>query len=251
MAKFGRFSPESWNSLMPAHKPSAQRGPWYYRNTEALVVTYLTDEDAVLDILPEDLELIEPATAFMVVEKNHKTSMGPYDEIYTAVMCKWRDEVFAYCNGVYVTGEASQILGREILGFGKKRADSIDFTNHNDGEVEAVVNIRPGEPAVTVRALPTVREPAESVESIPLVVLKTIPDAEGGEKPALAQLVSVLFKAIPQVGSDGNAEVYSGPATIEFGAENDCNLPVKEVLSATYMHMYADLPYGHVLKTYF
>ena len=82
------------------------------------------------------------------------------------------------------------------------------------------------------------------------MVLKVIPDAEGGAKPALAQLVSVIFEAVPHVGSDGNAEVYSGSASIQLGAESDVNLPVKEVLACQYCTFYAEPPYGRVLKTY-
>jgi acetoacetate decarboxylase len=250
MAKFGRLTMDDWGPIMPVHRPLSPRGPWYYRETEALVVTYLTDEDAVLDILPEDLELIEPATAFAVLETNHKTTVGPYSEVYTAIMCKWKDEVMAYTNAVYVTGEKSQILGREIWGFGKKRAHNIELIRHDTGQVEAVLEVVPGNVAMRVMAHPAVRESADAVESIPLVVLKVRPDAEGGPKPTLAQLVSVLFEAVPHVGADGNAEVYSGSATVELGVDSDVNLPVKEVLSCQYSTFYADLPYGRVLKTY-
>lgn len=79
MAKMGRLTPEQWGTTMPAHNPSYKKGPWFYRDTEALVITYVTDEDAALDIMPAELELIEPATAFMVLEfNNFSTSGSPY-----------------------------------------------------------------------------------------------------------------------------------------------------------------------------
>ena len=73
MAKMGRLTPDQWGTTMPGHNPSYLKGPWFYRDTEAVFITYLTDEDAALDILPSELELIEPATAFMVIEFNHFT----------------------------------------------------------------------------------------------------------------------------------------------------------------------------------
>lgn len=251
MPKFGRLSMDRWGTSMPIHSPlAATIGPRLYRETEALVVTYLTDEETVLDILPEDLELLEPATAYAVLETNHKMSTGPYSEVYTAIMCKWRDQVMAYSNAVYVTGESAQINGRETLGFGKKRAHHIELISHPTGHVEAVMEVTPGVTAMSVMAHPTVRVTEGAGESIPIVTLKVIPDAEGGAKPALAQLISVSVEVIPHVGSDGNAEVYSGPASIRYGADSDANLPVKEVLSCLYSTFSVDLGYGTILKTY-
>lgn len=250
MARKGRLTPEHWGPFMPPHAPLARTGPWYYRETECVVFTYLTDAEAVLDILPEDLELAEPAMAFTVMEVNHKCTLGPYSEVYTAILCTWQGNPMAYCNAVYVTGEGSQIVGREVFGFGKKRAHRIDIVKHDSGQVEAVLEVTPGNPSITVMAHPTERRGADAVPSIPLICLKIVPDAEGGEAPALAQLVSVLFEAKPHVGSDGHAEVYEGPADVRYGVASDANLPVLEVVSCQYSTFYADLPYGKILKTY-
>jgi hypothetical protein len=77
-----------------------------------------------------------------------------------------------------------------------------------------------------------------------------IPDAEGSDVPALAQLVSVLFEAAPLVGSDGKAEIFSGTGSVSFGAPNDGELPITQVLGCKYARFTADLPYGKVLKTF-
>jgi hypothetical protein len=52
------------------------------------------------------------------------------------------------------------------------------------------------------------------------------------------------------MGSDGKAEVYSGPGYIEFGSPSDAKLPVQSILGCKYAHFNADLPYGKILKTY-
>ncbi len=250
MGKKGKLTPDQWGPFMPVHNSLSHRGPYYYRDTECVLVEFLTDPEYALSILPSDLELFEPATAFMVIETNHWTTLGPYSEVYNGILCTWKGELHAYVPGVYVTGENSQILGREIYGFGKKRAHRIEVIRHQDGQIEAAMDVKPGDRALRALVRTATNEPADSVATLPLICLRVIPDAEGGRKPALAQLISVLFKANPLVGSDGRAEVYSGPGDMEFGCASDARLPVKQLLGFKYARFNADLPYGKVLKTY-
>ena len=149
-----------------------------------------------------------------------------------------------------MTGEASQIAGREIYGFGKKRAHRIEVITHDDGTVEAAMDVKPGDGAIRATMRPAVNEPASAVGALPLICLRVIPDVAGSDTPALAQLTSVLFKAEPIVGSDGIAEVYSGPGHMQFGCPSDAQLPIKQLLGFKYAHFNAVLPYGKVLKTY-
>ena len=250
MSKHGNLTPKQWGPFTPAHNSLSHRGPWYYRDTECVVIEFATDADYALSILPSDLELFEPATAFMVIETNHWTTIGPYSEVYNGILCRWKGELYAYVPGVYVTGENSQIVGREVYGFGKKRAHRIELIKHGNGQVEAILEVVPGDRALRAVVHPGRNEPADSVATLPLICLRITPDAEGGEWPALAQLISVLFKAVPLMGSDGKAEVFSGPGYLEFGCPSDAKLPVQQILGCKYAHFNADLPYGKVLKTY-
>ncbi|MBI1731427.1 MAG: acetoacetate decarboxylase family protein [Gammaproteobacteria bacterium] len=250
MAKNGRLTPDKWGPFGPPHNSLGHKGPWYYRDTEVVLVEFLTDEDYVLNIMPPELELYEPAMAFMVIETNHWTTIGPYSEVYNGILCTWKGELHAYVPGVYVTGEASQIIGREVYGFGKKRAHRIELIRHDTGEVEALMEVKPGDRALRALMNTQKNEPAEAVGTLPLIVLRIVPDAEGSDIPALAQLVSVTFSAKPLMGSDGKAEVFSGPGSLTFGCASDAELPVKQVVSCKYAHFNADLPYGKVLKTY-
>ena len=251
MAKNGRLTQDNWGTTMPAHKPAYKKGPWFYRDTRAVIITYVTDEDAALDVLPSDLELVEPATAFMVIEFNHfTTSGGPYGEVYTAVLCTYEGQMYGYTNAVYVTTENALTMGREIWGFGKKMAHRIELIQHGTGEIEAVVEVKPGHIAAKAFFLPETNLPASALEGLPLAVLKVIPDVEGSDKPAVAQLNSVLFTGAPHKGPDGKDELYSGSATLEVDKISDVNLPVLQVVDAKYVQMTADLPYGKILKTY-
>lgn len=249
MGTKGRLTPADWGRFMPVHNPSVGDGPWHYRGTEVVMVEFATDADAVLDILPSDLELVEPAAGFMIIETNHWTTIGTYSEVYVGLLCTWKGEVHAYAPGVYVTGEASQLAGREVYGFGKKRADRIEVITHNDGQVEAVMDVHPGDRALRAKMRLNQNEPAEAFGGVPLICLKVVPDAEGGA-PALAQLVSVSFDGKPQIGSDGIAEVYSGPGSMDFNAPSDVNFPITAMGNCMYSRFDALLPYGKVLKTY-
>lgn len=249
MGEQGRLKPADWGKFMPAHNSLSGDGPWYYRDTEMVMVEFETDREAVLDILPSELELIEPASAFMVIEINHWTTLGPYGEVYVGVMCSFEGQAYAYVPGVYVTGENSQIVGREVWGFGKKRPHRIEVKTHDNGLVEASMDVLPGDGALRAVMKPLSNLPADAVAGVPLICLKIIPDAEGG-KPALAQLVTVSFTAKPIVGSDGRAEVYAGPGTFKMDAPSDVNFPIKKLGGMMYARFNADLPFGKVLKTY-
>lgn len=248
MAKKGLLTPAAWGLQMPVHNPISQPGPWYYRNTECVFVEFETDIDAALAVLPSELELLEPASAFMVIETNHWSTVGPYSEVYVGILCTFEGEVYAFCPGVYVTGEKSLVLGREIWGFGKRMPDRIELLRHGNGTVEAHLDVQPGDRALRAVMTPSVHE--NELGGVPLICLKVIPDAEGGMTPALAQLVSVTFKSDPVIGTDGKAEVFSGPGHMQFDVPSDVAFPVTKVTKCTYAYFNADLPYGRVLKTY-
>lgn len=250
MGKFGKLKPADWGAIMPAHNALAHRPPYYYRDTEMVMLQFEPDEAAALTLLPSELELMEPAIAFMVMEQNHWTTIGGYGEVYLGIMCLWNGEPHAYVPGVYVTGENSQILGREIWGFGKKRCQRFEIRKHDNGDVEAIMDIRADDRALRAVVKPQANAGAEILAPIPLICLKIIPDVAGGVAPALAQLTSVTFKAEPYVGVDGKAEVFTGPATIEMAVLSDVNLPIRTVHGGVYARFTADLPYGKVLKTY-
>lgn len=248
MGSKGKLTPADWGRFMPVHNPISQPGPWYYRNTECVFVEFETDAEAALAVLPSELELYEPASAFMVIETNHWSTVGPYSEVYVGLLCTWQGELHAYVPGVYVTGEKSQILGREVWGFGKRIPDRIELHRRHTGVVEAQMDVNPGDRALRAVMTPSVHQ--SELGGLPLICLKVIPDAEGSAIPSLAQLISVTFKSEPIIGSDGKAEVFSGPGDIRFDTPSDASFPVKRVTNCTYARFNADLPYGKVLKTY-
>ena len=250
MPKPGRLTFDKWGAFAPLHSPSVHRGPYYFRDFEAVTVTWKTEDDAILDILPPVLSLHEPATAFMVIERNHWSTVGAYNEVFTGILCEWQGKVHGYLAGVYCTSETSQIVDRELYGFGKKRAHRIDVIKHSDGHVEAVMDVKPDDRAIRAMMKPARNEPASDGDAVPLICLRVIPDAEGGQLPILAQMVTLNYQVNPIIGSDGKAEVYTGSGNLQFGAHSDSMLPVKELISFEYGRANAELNYGKVEKTY-
>jgi len=245
----GRLTTDKWGKSMPAHN-SIGGAPYYYRDTECVMVEFTTDIDYALDLMPPELEIIEPASAFMVIETNHWTTIGPYSEAYVGILCMYEGEVYGYVPGVYVTGEASQIQGREIYGFGKKQAHNIELKSHDDGTVEAIVEVKKGSNNLKAIMSPSINLTKDDLAALPLVCLKIVPDVAGGDVPALAQLTTVTFAASALIGADGKAEVYGGMGTMVMNDHSDLQLPINEVTGCLYCRFNADLPYGSVLKTY-
>src|SRR5262245_58558747 len=112
------------------------------------------------------------------------------------------------------------------------------------------MEIKSGDRALRAIMATGKNEPADAVGTLPLICLRIVPDVAGSDIPALAQLTSVGFKANPLIGSDGVAEVDTGPGTPEYVSASHVQLPVEQVLECKYAHFNAELPYGKVLKTY-
>jgi acetoacetate decarboxylase len=214
-----------------------------------VTVEWRTDEDAVLDILPPDLGLGGPATAFVVLENNHRSTFGSFGELFTGVQCIWNGEPCTYLVAGYSTSETAQIVNREIWGFGQKRAQRIEVIAHEDGEVEAVMDVQPDDQAVRAAMRPAKKEAAEAAGGIPIIFVRVVPDA-AGDPPVLAQLVALEYTNHPIVGSDGAVEDYVGTGNLQFGSASDAALPIVELLSFRYNRVSTEVHRGKVLKTY-
>jgi acetoacetate decarboxylase len=252
MAKYGQLTESQFGFSMPVTSPAVQSPPFYYRNMEMIIVEYRTDEEAALSLLPEGLELIEPATASVSFGKYPFTTFGPYNEAILGIACKWQGEAMTYLPNLFVSQEPPLIAGREIWGYAKKLAH-IDVVQERE-EFMGIIE-RPKGNRLATAVMRTVHNvPADGFDFPQIVSLKVIPDAEESEVPALVQLVSCDFRVSPVVGTDGIAEVWSGPGSLVYNSPTDADpwhkLSVEEVISCTYGSFNAHLPYGKIIKTY-
>jgi|SRR5882724_3219169 len=91
----------------------------------------MLDSSEALRLLPDGLELAEPATASLVIAKYHFSTFGPYNEAILGVGCKWKGELMSFLPNLFVTQEAPLIAGREIWGYAKKLAD-VDLVKEHE-----------------------------------------------------------------------------------------------------------------------
>jgi acetoacetate decarboxylase len=250
-ARFGRLTPADFSESMPVTHPLYPRAPFHYRNSKGVTFVYHIDAEAALSRLPADLELVEPATAVLIIAENEfSTVAGRYSECYLNILCRYQGEEMLYSSNLFETAENAQIIGREIYGFPKKLCQKIEFTTTGTGDVCVTVDRFPGYRLLTAVMRPIDNQPLQTFKDMPLVVLKIIPDAAGSKKPSLAQLVKVCVETHPIVSSDGRAEIFTGPGHVNFDQPSEIAIPVREMVSCTLMRWDCVLPYGEILKTY-
>ena len=252
MAKQGLLKKSQFGPSMPVTAPAVQAPPFYYRNMEMIIVDYRTDEEEALRLLPEGLELSAPATASIIIAKYHFSTFGPYNEAILCLSCTWQGRPMVYLPNLFVTQEAPLIAGREIWGYAKKLAH-IDLVQEHEQYMGIIERPKGNRIATAVmRSIHNV--PPDGFKLPPILSLKVIPNAEESEEPAIAQLVSCDFKVAPVVGTDGIAELWSGPGSLVYNSPTEADpwykLSVKEIISCRYGFFNAFLPHGKVLKTY-
>lgn len=252
MAKHGQLKKSQYGFTMPVTAPAVQSPPFYYRNMEMIIVEYRTDEEEALRLLPDGLELAEPATASLVIAKYHFSTFGPYNEAILGIGCKWKGEPMSFLPNLFVTQEAPLIAGREIWGYAKKLAH-VDVVKEHE-EYMGIIE-RPRGNRLATAVMRTVRNvPADQFQFPKILSLKVIPNAEESEGPAIAQLVSCDFRVTPVVATDGLAEVWSGPGSLAYNSPTEVDpwhcLSVKEIVSCRYGWFNAYLPYGKILIEY-
>ncbi|MFT4009016.1 MAG: acetoacetate decarboxylase family protein [Nocardioidaceae bacterium] len=251
MGARGTLAPTDWGYFMPAHNSPSGGPPYYYQDSERITITYrLADIDAALAQLPSELELADSATGFLVVDTNPRTTLGQYAEVYNGIHCTYAGKEYGYVPGCYEDAENSQLVGREIWGFGKKRAHRIALWRDN-AKLLAEMDIFENDGAVRLQVLLGNRVETDLSNKMPVMCLRIVPNAEDTGIPALAQLVEVDSTAEIIKGSDGGDEAYTGRLlSLRYNTAHDCDVPVGEILDVRYTRYNMILSFGKVLKTY-
>jgi len=252
MAKYGQLKKSQFGPSMPVTAPAVQSPPFYYRNMEMIIIDYRTDAEQALSILPEGLELAEPAAASIIIAKYHFSTFGPYNEAILCLACNWQGQSMSYLPNLFVTQEAPLIAGREIWGYAKKLA-YVDLVQEHE-EYMGIIERPKGNRIATAVMRSIHNVPPDRFNFPPIISLKVIPSAEESAEPALAKLVSCDFRVTPVVATDGIAEVWSGPGSLVYNSPTEADpwykLAVKEVVSCRYGWFNAYLPHGKILKSY-
>ncbi len=122
MAQRGKLTISDVAHTMPAISPIFPRFPIMCKNVENISVVFETDRDSALAVLPDLLELPEPATAILNILRIPESAMGSFNEASLVLQVLWRGELCRYNILQFVTNDMALVLGREVLGSPKKLA---------------------------------------------------------------------------------------------------------------------------------
>jgi acetoacetate decarboxylase len=242
---------------MPLASPSYPRGPYRFIDREYLVISYLSDPDAIREMLPEPLEPDGSNTVlYEFIRMPDSSGFGDYTESGQVIPALYRGDPLNFTAQMYLDDEPPIAGGREIWGFPKKNGNpKLDIVHDTlTGTLEyAGVQVAVGTMSYKQHHLlydlagrkacssPALLEKLGKTQ----VNLKIIPHVDGSL--AIAQLVAYNLTDIQVKGG------WSGPARLHLVPHINApvaDLPVRKVLGG--LHFIADLtlPYGRVLHDY-
>lgn len=223
---------------MPLTNPSYPRGPYRFNNREYLIISYLTDMDALRAVVPEPLQITEAIVKYEFIRMPDSTGFGNYTESGQVIPVTYNGMAGGYVHSMYLDDDAPISGGREIWGFPKKlakptlRADKDTLVGTLDYGSIRVAN---GTMGYKHRSLDTAKVAAAM--ATPSFLLKIIPHVDCS--PRICELVRYYLTDITVKGA------WDGPAGLELfdhALAPVAELPVLKVLSAT--HILADLTLG-------
>ena len=242
MGARGRLTLERLGYSMPSDAPAFQAPPYHYRNAQAISIKFETDREDALEVLPEPLELIEPACANLSFYWYPFTTFGPYHEAILRLYARHEGKPLTYVQQIFVDTEPPMLAGREVWGYPKKLA-KIGFERDRDMIVGTL------ERPAGMRLASVVMRPEQPLAQLgsngPTTGLRIIPSADPTTtRPALAELIAADTQHSLREG-------WEGPASISFPDHSVFDpvdrFPVRRIVKAIYMEYDITLPAGRVI----
>ncbi len=246
MTKQGRLTKDKFGHNMPADAPLYASPPIYYKDAESLGITYETDLEAALDLLPEGLTIDTPAMATLLILRYPFSTLGPYEEAILGIPCSWENEPRLYIPHIVVNSDIPQAAGREIWGYPKKMAH-ITLEKEMDlvyGSMERPKGHKICSAGIRLERPVEVAEPVSESWS---AALKIIPSPEKNTESSLAELVETYSKMTV-------VNAWQGTGWINYESRSMVDpwhkLEVKNILDATYRVYHQELGHGKIIKRY-
>lgn len=247
MSKRGKLNIERFGFSLPADMPLYPRPPVHYRDMESITVSYETDEDAALEMLPfaEELELVYPVTARMVLANMPFTTYGAYVEAYQLLDCTWKGKPCSYPVRILLNNESAMAAGRELWG-NPKKLGHVEWGD--ESELKQVLVERPKGSRISTVLMKPERPVKLEPYQFDVLGLRVIPSPELNARPSIAELIMNSCSVTPK-------EAWSGPASVSFGVLSELDpwhrLPVRKIKEAIYVISDMDVSPGAViLKKY-
>jgi len=244
--KMGRLTKDKMGFSMPVSAPLYQKPPYFFTNIECLTVVWETDEEAALELLPEGLELVEPASASIRVNYFPFSTLGSYNEVILSLACRFEGEPRAYTIFNVLDQDVPFAAGREVWGVAKKMA-YISFIKEM-GLYTGIVERPLGNRLCTVMVRPEVpADPKNLAWPKAALHLKLIPSPEEGKPPSIVELVELPIPTKVH-------ELWTGEGSLSFDIRSEIDpwylLKVNKILSASYARLDLELQCGKILKRY-
>ena len=107
---------------MPLTSPSYPKSEFKFVNREFLIITYETDIDALREVVPEPLKVIDPIVKYEFIRMPDSSGFGDYTESGQVIPVELNGQRGSYVHAMYLDDLAPIVAGREIWGFPKKFA---------------------------------------------------------------------------------------------------------------------------------
>jgi acetoacetate decarboxylase/3-phenylpropionate/cinnamic acid dioxygenase small subunit len=261
----GRIEVSGLPYSMPATGPlyRIDPQPWSWKDSDFVIVDYLTDARAAAKFLPEGVTTfpipdLPGYSAVKHIWANYReSSVGPYNELIIAIPCLYQGKMWLYVPLIYVTTDRAMASGREIGGWPKKIADiRMERAGNSyrlDFEREGMALTATATVGHKLFSTPL---PADRPVLLPYPQSMTLPlPAPTGQEQPTVPLPTLTLKYIPGVGSakprpevvqligapwrlSGDFAGMEGITVYMHPTEEDpiASLPVLKVLGGTFAH---------------
>ena len=223
---------------MPIHSPAFPPGPYRFVDREYLIITYRTDPDALVAVVPAPLRVAEPLVKFEFINMPDSTGFGHYCESGQVIPVTLNGETGGFVLSMFLNDHPPIAAGRELWGFPKKLANPKLQT-----EVDTLVGtldygpLRVATGTMGYKHRQADLNAVKASLAVPNFLLKIIPHVDGS--PRVCELVEYHLEDVLLKGAwTGPAALALAPHALAPVAE----LPVVEVVSA--VHILADLTLG-------
>ncbi|MBX4173422.1 acetoacetate decarboxylase [Weissella viridescens] len=115
----------------PIDSPAFPAAKVKFHNRDFMNITYRTDHDALMKVLPEPLEPIDDLVKFEFINMPDSDGLGDYAEIGQVIPVTFNGQEGEFYLSMYVNNAEAIASGREIAAFPKKLADTSIYLDND------------------------------------------------------------------------------------------------------------------------
>jgi acetoacetate decarboxylase len=235
----GQLTFDKLQYSMPATSPLYPEPPIRCPEVESVMISFETDRDIALSLLPEPLELMEPASGLIGLLNIPYGAIGTYQESLLVINCLYKGVPYRYDVGFLVTNDLSLAFGREALGAPKKLGHVV--LEHRPEGVYGYAERPKGHRLMSLgMTLDEQIQPDALTGQLfaGSICLRIIPNPAGHEIPLMADLIEIPVER--QV-----VEMWRGKGMVTFPENSEIDdwsvLPINKITDAIYSVAHVDM----------